>query len=66
MSSMPSGLKWRKSSYSESGNCVEIASLPDGNLALRDSKDIKGPILLFTLGEWRAFLSGVKGGEFDS
>ncbi len=65
MSSMLAALKWRKSSYSESGNCVEVASLPDGKLVIRDSKDREVPLLVFTPGEWCTFLSGVKGGEFD-
>lgn len=65
MSSLRAVLKWRKSSYSESGNCVEVASLPDGNLVVRDSKDREAPLLVFTSGEWCTFLSWVKGGEFD-
>ncbi|WP_433519999.1 DUF397 domain-containing protein [Nonomuraea sp. CA-143628] len=34
-------------------------------VAVRDSKDRGGPLLTFTPGEWRAFLGGVKDGEFD-
>src|SRR6266498_5247303 len=35
---------WRKSSYSSNeGECVEVASLPDGARAVRDSKDPNGP-----------------------
>lgn len=42
-------LSWRKSSRSnESGdNCVEIASVVEG-IALRDSKDPSGPVILLT------------------
>jgi Domain of unknown function (DUF397) len=61
------GLRWRKSSYSGNGrgSCVEIASnLPDV-VAVRDSKDRNGPALAFTADEWRAFVHGVKRGEFD-
>ncbi|TDE33970.1 DUF397 domain-containing protein [Actinomadura sp. 6K520] len=38
---------WRKSSYSGSngGDCVELAGLP-GVVAVRDSKDPDGPVLL--------------------
>lgn len=41
--------KWRKSSYSTSngGNCVELANAA-GAVAVRDSKDPDGPILLLT------------------
>jgi len=60
-----SGLQWFKSSLSFSNsNCVEVADLPDG-VAVRDSKDPGGPVLQFTPGEWRAFLGGVRDGEFD-
>ena len=57
---------WRKSRYSNSqGNCVEVATLPDGRIAIRDSKDPHGPALIFTKEEWDDFLKGVKAGEFD-
>jgi transcriptional regulator with XRE-family HTH domain len=59
-------LHWRKSSYSgENGDCVEIADLPGGGVAIRDSKDPDGPALIFKPSEWDAFVRGVKGGEFD-
>lgn len=57
-------LVWRKSSESVNGDCVEVASLPDG-VAVRDSKDPEGAMLTFTRSEWRAFLRGVNHGEFD-
>jgi hypothetical protein len=58
---------WRKSTYSNGngGDCVEVASLPDGGSAVRDSKDRQGPVLRFTASEWAAFTAGVRGGEFD-
>jgi len=60
------GSKWVKSSQSyANGNCVEVASLPGGAIGVRNSRDAKGPVLLFTSGEWRAFLGGVRNGEFD-
>jgi len=62
-----SGSHWMKSSLSFSNsNCVEVASLPDGGIGVRDSKDSAGPVLRFTSDEWRAFLGGVRNGEFDS
>jgi hypothetical protein len=58
---------WIKSSLSFSNsNCVEVASLPDGEISVRDSKDSEGPVLRFTSDEWQAFLGGVRNGEFDS
>ncbi len=49
------------------GNCVEVVSLPDGEIGVRDSKDRgRGPVLRFTSEEWGAFIGGVRNGEFDS
>ena len=59
-------LFWIKSSLSYcNSNCVEVASLPHGDIGVRDSKDPSGPVLRFTPGEWRAFLGGARNGEFD-
>jgi hypothetical protein len=57
---------WRKSSYSSNGGgtCVEVAEFPDAVIAVRDSKDQDGPKLVFAVGEWRSFVTGVKAGEF--
>jgi Domain of unknown function (DUF397) len=57
---------WTKSSLSfANGNCVEVANLPGGHVGVRDSKDTAGLALRFTPDEWRAFLGGVRKGEFD-
>ena len=58
-------LAWVKSSYSggSGSNCVEVAALPDGERAVRDSKNPDGPMLVFTPGEWDSFICGVKNGE---
>jgi hypothetical protein len=62
-----SELSWIKSSFSfANGNCVEVASLPEGGVGVRDSKDREGAILRFAPDEWRAFLGGVHNGEFDN
>ncbi len=62
-----SGAFWVKSSLSFSnGNCVEVASLPDDEIGVRNSRDSAGPVLRFTSDEWHAFLGGVRNGEFDS
>ncbi len=58
-------LRWTKSSYSgPQGNCVEIAHLPGGEVAVRNSRHPAGPALLFTADEWDAFLTGARAGEF--
>ena len=60
------GSCWIKSSLSyAAGNCVEVASLPGGQIGVRNSRDTGGPVLAFTSDEWRAFLGGVQNGEFD-
>jgi hypothetical protein len=46
------------------GNCVEVACLPDGRIAVRDSKDMGGPVLCFTREEWQNFLDGIQGTRF--
>lgn len=55
-------LVWVKSTYSggSGDNCVEVATLPQGGFAVRDSKDATGPVLGFTADAWRAFVCGVK------
>lgn len=59
--------EWRKASFSSSngGNCVEVAANLPGVVAVRDSKNPDGPALLFTPGEWQAFVAGVHAGEFE-
>jgi len=58
--------QWVKASRSfANGNCVEVATLPDGMIGIRDSKDPDGPVLRFTPDEWNAFLAGALRGEFD-
>ncbi len=58
---------WIKSSYSgpTGGNCVEVAFLSDGNVAMRNSRHPEGPALVFTRPEWDAFLDGARDGEFE-
>ena len=57
---------WVKSSLSFSnGNCVEVASLPGGEIGVRHSRNSAGPVLAFTSDAWRAFLGDVRTGKFD-
>ena len=59
-------INWLKSRHSNpSGNCVEIACLPGGEIAVRNSRFPGGPVLLYTQAEVAAFLAGAKDGEFD-
>jgi hypothetical protein len=58
--------EWVKSSLSfANGNCAEVADLKNGEVGVRNSRDPNGPVLAFTGEEWRAFLGGVRNGEFD-
>jgi uncharacterized protein DUF397 len=58
---------WRKSSYSSSngGNCVEVARNLPGMVAVRDSKNPKGPALVFSREEWQAFLISARDGKLE-
>jgi hypothetical protein len=57
---------WRKSSHSANGaNCVEIASNLADVVAVRDSKDITGPVLTVANDAWSAFVTAIKHGDFD-
>ena len=57
---------WRKSSYSNNGGaCVEVADNLPGVVAVRDSKDRSGPLLLFAEGQWEQFIDAIQAGELD-
>lgn len=58
-------MDWIKSSHSDTKYCVETCQRPDGLVAVRQSNDPDGAVLLYTEQEWRAFIAGAKGGEFD-
>lgn len=45
-------------------HCVKVAH-KDGTIAIKDSKNPQQGALYFNKGEWEAFVSGVKNGEFD-
>nr|WP_305779156.1 DUF397 domain-containing protein [Nocardia nova] len=61
-----SSAHWFTSSRTSGGKeCVEVAFLDGGLVGVRDSKDHTRPALVFTPGEWRAFIGGAKDGEFD-
>jgi hypothetical protein len=67
--------EWRTSSHSgANGSCVEVAPVPGagsaavesaGAIAVRDSKDRRGPALTFTSRQWRSFAAGIKAGELS-
>lgn len=58
-------LAWVKATASNAyGQCVQVASAA-GGVAMRDSKNPDGPILLYTRTEFKAFLDGARNGDFD-
>ena len=58
---------WQKSRRSNpSGNCVELAPLPGGKIAVRNSRDPEGPALVYTVDEIAAFIHGARDGDFDN
>jgi hypothetical protein len=60
------GVTWLKSRLSGAqGDCVELARLTDGSVAVRNSRDPGGPALVFTPREITAMFAGVRDGEFD-
>jgi Domain of unknown function (DUF397) len=60
------GARWAKSSRSgpTGGNCVEVAFLSDGQVAVRNSRQPAGPTLVFPAREWAAFVGGAGDREF--
>ncbi|MEU6127389.1 DUF397 domain-containing protein [Streptomyces sp. NPDC047123] len=59
------GARWQRSSYSNGmNNCVETATLdsgqPTGRCAVRDSKRVAGPALLFSPGPWESFVNSLR------
>ena len=55
---------WHKSRHSGMSGCVEVAFV-DGRVAVRDSKNKTGSVLLFSSLEWEAFVRGVRDGQFQ-
>ena len=58
-------VRWIKSRSCSADGCVEVAHLPGGNVAIRDSKDVTKSAHVFDRDEWTAFITGAKNGEFD-
>ena len=56
--------RWRKSSYSNSGDCLECRIDPD-RVRLRDSTGGSPGELHLSHSQWRAFLAAVKAAEAD-
>lgn len=56
---------WQKSSYSgDAANCIFVAVGDDGGIKIRESDD-PAIVLTTTPDNLRAFIKGIKAGEFD-
>lgn len=63
----PPQIRWRKSSFSGSNgedDCVEVAFLPNDEVAVRDTKARSQAPHVHTAAAWAAFIRGVWAGEF--
>jgi hypothetical protein len=64
---MPAGelpdLEWRLAGDSATG--VEMARLPDGQIAVRNAADPQGPALIYTKVEIECLIGGAQDGDFD-
>ncbi len=60
-------VRWFTSSFSNnnSNGCVEVAFLPAGRVAVRDTKDRALAPHRHTAAAWDAFVTAVRAGEFD-
>ena len=58
-------LVWLKAVASGSGACVEVASVPGGEVAMRDSKNPAGGMIVLSRAAFAGWVDGAKRGEFD-
>jgi len=68
---MPAGdltdVQWRHAGGTGSDSTgVEMAKLPDGQIAVRNSADPDGPALIYTRAEIEALIGGAQDGDFDA
>ena len=59
------GVQWRRANTADSEG-VEMAKLPDGQIAVRNAADPDGPALIYTRAEIEALIGGAQDGDFDA
>jgi hypothetical protein len=62
--SAPDNLNWHVSRGCDSGACIKVARHGD-SVVLGDSEQPDGPVVSYTMAEWKEFIAGVKLGDFD-
>lgn len=58
-------LTWRKASFCQSGECIEVARHDADGMLVRDSKQPAQGTLSLTSAQWRSLLSGIKAGQYS-
>jgi hypothetical protein len=58
----PSVKRVERPDHSDRRNAI----IEGGQVGMRDSKNVTGPVLGISREEWRAFLGGIRNGEFDN
>lgn len=56
------GVEWRTA---DPGSGLEVAALPEGEVAVRSAHHPDGPALIFSADDLEAFVAGAKAGAFD-
>ena len=59
-------LQWRIAGRTADNAGVEMARLPDGQIAVRNAADPDGPALIYTRAEIEALIGGAQDGDFDA
>jgi uncharacterized protein DUF397 len=59
-------LEWRPAGGTPANAGVEMARLPDGQIAVRNAADPEGPALIYTRAEIEALIGGAQDGDFDA
>jgi len=59
-------LQWRLAGSADADSGVEMARLPDGQIAVRNRADPDGPALIYTRAEIEALIGGAQDGDFDA
>ena len=60
------GVRWRLAGGGAGGSGVELAKLPNGDIAVRNAADPEGPALIYTRAEIEALIGGAQDGDFDA